>query len=1154
MTARPNLPGGGRPDFIPADACSRRIIEEDLDGTLFVEASAGTGKTTSLVKRVVNLVATGKTTLDRIAAITFTEAAASELRDRVRQGLEVAAGDASRSEDERKACARGIKDLDQAAIQTLHSFAATLLHERPLEAGLPPGFETTDDITAGIRFNEEWEDWIDDMLEEDSILAPHLALALTLDMTLAHLRSTAREFHENYADLHGKRFNSSPRGDAKAVETLLKTWPELERLCRYAKSVDDDALYLHVQSRSGAARRLADADPGSPIAYQLLRQMLPLRCSRGSQKDWRVDHETGINACKVLKERLNELHAATETELNLVRHAVLNPILAGVRQFALEYAEKRRSEGRAEFHDLLVWARDLLRDDIPVRDHFRGRFTHVLIDEVQDTDPIQAEIAMFLCEDVPPGRTDDARPRAWDQVEPRNGAIFAVGDPKQSIYRFRRADVAQMERVKERMALAGGRTVRLTQNFRSHRRLVAWVNCLFLQWMGQDRERAEDEGYYQAGYENMAPRWVGGPASGIGPEVWALSDVAVEGDIDGIRRMEATDIAALIRRMTDERWQKLDSQATEANGSETYTSVTYSDICILMPGRTGVSILQRSLEAAGIPYRLESASLIFETQEIRDLLNCLRAIDDPGDQVAVVAALRSPAFGCSDVDLFRHFQGGGGFDYLHPRAGRGAGPVSDALGVLSAYHSRRLWETPGSFIDRFVRDRGLMEASTGHPRMREQWRRYRFLVERARQFAGSGGTSLRAFLVWVEDQMNERARVTETPVPESDEQAVRVMTVHAAKGLEFPVVILTGINSERKSMTDALLVDRSSGSVEVRLGPKKLGFFTDGFEELAEREKKTSDAEYIRLMYVAATRARDHLVLSLRRRAKGGQKSPAGAISGHLAEAPGLWEPICVDDPVVTPDLQEARDDGLNPEDDVEHSVESREKWLNQRAALNAEMGRPSSVAATSLGGGLREQKGEPESSEPWRRGRAGTSVGRAVHAVLQSIDLDTGAGIDDRTRAQAAAEGIPGRYDQIARLSRVAVESAIVRRAVASRRFWREVPVAVAIGDGSLHGFIDLLFEEDGDLVVVDFKTDSVSAAEASGPLKEDYRLQGGAYAYAIREATGKEVKEMVFVYLQPRREVRVENLEGAMQDAASEAEKSLNGVGSSQHDSVAK
>ena len=137
-------------------------------------------------------------------------------------------------------------------------------------------------------------------------------------------------------------------------------------------------------------------------------------------------------------------------------------------------------------------------------------------------------------------------------------------------------------------------------------------------------------------------------------------------------------------------------------------------------------MLERALEDQDVPYRLESASLIFETQEIKDLLNCLKAIDDPADQVAIVAALRSLAFGCSDVDLARHYESGGRFDYLRQTAGRGHGPVNEAFESLLAFHAARLWESPGALIDRFVRERGLMEAASGHPRMREQWRRYRF--------------------------------------------------------------------------------------------------------------------------------------------------------------------------------------------------------------------------------------------------------------------------------------------------------------------------------------------------------------------------------------------------------------------------------------------
>ena len=205
-------------------------------------------------------------------------------------------------------------------------------------------------------------------------------------------------------------------------------------------------------------------------------------------------------------------------------------------------------------------------------------------------------------------------------------------------------------------------------------------------------------------------------------------------------------------------------------------------------------------------------------------------------------------------------------------------------------------------------------------------------------------------------------------------------------------------------------------------------------------------------------------------------------------------------------------------------------------------MGRPTYVSATSLGHHAQEQEDKPEqeSDEPWRRGRAGTSVGRAVHAVLQSLDLATGADIEARSRVQAAAEGVPDREKEVAGLIRVAVESDIVHRAVASGRVWREVPVAAPAGDGILHGFIDLLFEEDDGLVIVDYKTDAVSASETPEAVLR-YRLQGGAYAHALQKITGKPVKEIVFLYLHPRREQKLADLYQATQDAEAAAKSIL-------------
>ena len=289
--------------FVPSDQEARDIIENRLDETLFVEASAGTGKTYSLVARVVNLVAEGRTTLDRIAAITFTEAAAAELRHRIREKLEEAAGEAT-DVDRLDRCRQGIEDLDQATIRTLHSFAGMLLRESPLEAGLPPGFETNDEIAAGIKFNEAWDAWLDAVLTEDSPLAPHLSLAFIQGLTLNNLKAVALAFHANYADLPDAAFDPGPPPDCVAAQTLLAQWPAVERLCRFSRLGDDDRLVNHVQAKRGALRRLSETEPGSVPSYRLLDRVWPLSRNVGRQSDWDNDPQTGINACKALKDLL----------------------------------------------------------------------------------------------------------------------------------------------------------------------------------------------------------------------------------------------------------------------------------------------------------------------------------------------------------------------------------------------------------------------------------------------------------------------------------------------------------------------------------------------------------------------------------------------------------------------------------------------------------------------------------------------------------------------------------------------------------------------------------------------------------------------------------------------------------------------------------
>ena len=1102
---------------------------------MFVEAGAGTGKTTSMVSRVVNLIGSGVTTVDRVAAITFTNSAASELQERIREELERAASDVDANPAWRERCAVGVEDIDRATFTTLHSFAGSILRERPLEAGLPPVFETMDQVASDLDFDEKWNEWLDWALDDASNV-PTLPTALSLGLRPSHLRQIALQFHNNYDLLEGVEFGDTSVPTFKSAQNLVDAGPELERLCGYSKLREDDLLFQHVQSKLSSIRRLSEMEAGSPAALGMLSRLMPIRQSRGRQGDWDTDTTSGVNACKQLKDYLLELHDDAVLELDQARDTSLPPILGALRDFVVGYEQERKQEGRAGYHDLLVWARNLLRDNISVRDHFRQRYTHLLLDEAQDTDPIQMQIAMFIAEDVLDGAPPKSRPTDWRTVTPAEGRLFVVGDPKQSIYRFRRADVRQLNTLKGRMNQT---PVNLDQNFRSHRPIIDWVNHLFGQWMEASESQAE--------YVRLRHRWEASIEHESAPSVWRVGD-ALDAPIGEVRELECQGIATALAQILASGWQV---RSGESGGAPEYRPASYSDICILMPTRTGLRDLEVALDEADVPYRLEGSSLIFDTQEVRDLLNCLRAIDDPVDEVAIVAALRSPAFACTDVDLLRYYESGGRFDYL-TRSGAQGGQVAEGLEALGNYHEHRIWTSVAALIDRFVRERPLMTAAVDHPRRREQWRRYRFIVAQARAFAEAGGGSLRSFLEWIDRQRSEGARVTETPVPETDEDAVRIMTVHGSKGLEFPVVILTGLNARRSNRIGQVLFGRQDGysghnSVEVKVGSGVQTFQTAGYEDLQSDEKTMLEDEHVRLLYVAATRAMDHLVLSMYRPL--GAKSDASHIADHFEEQDNMWRrlPDPADQGAVS--ISRGRSDGYSDElDIVQHSRESRERWIEARSDVIGMQGRPTTVAATRLAEVANEEtKDDQQNDEPWKRGRAGTQIGRAVHAVLQTIDLATGAGIDDTARAQAYAEGIPGRLDDVIRLSRVAVRSSVVKRAVESGRFWREVPVGVPIAGGSLQGFIDLLFEGPEGLVIVDYKTDSVRA-EGTAAAAARYRPQAAGYALAIQRAMpGISVAEVVFLFLEPHREELMTDIEELIAEGEELATAYLTSGGSS-------
>jgi len=1095
------------------DQPARDRIRHDLGATLFVEAGAGSGKTTALVDRILALVGTGAVELQSLAAITFTEKAAAELRDHLRRDLE----EGAESEADAEVAARyraALGQLDAAAVGTLHGFAQRLLAEHPIEAGLPPRLEVLDEVSSGVAFDERWRAFLDDLLA-DASLRRTLLLLVACGARIDVLRAVASAFDDNW-DLVAERVRPAEHDVPSVHDVAAPVLAEVMDLCATPCRDPGDALRLRLDAVAAWAAETAaiadefdllgalstDAEAGAP-------SFKPGKAGRPANYD-----------CDPGEVR-DRLRRAGEALLEGVRASVAEACMAHIAPriaaFTLAAAAERRTAGALEFHDLLVLARELLRHPRhgpQVRSRLHGRYRRLLLDESQDTDPIQLELAVRIAA-AEPG-ADAAGSAPWTDVDVGAGRLFFVGDPKQSIYRFRRADIAMFLGARRRFGSDTGGLVELTANFRTGAPVVAWVNAVFATLITPSPEA----GLPVESQPRYVPLQAVRPAAPAGPPVCVLGrgEHPTGTSADDLRRAEAAEVAATVGRIVTEGW---DVGAGDAPAR--WRRARLGDITVLVPARTSLPFLEDALQSAGIAYRAESSSLVYATRAVRDLLMVARAVDDPTNTLQVVAALRTPLLGCGDDDLFRFkVEGRGHWNYLadQPPGVAGDDPVRRGLDYLAALHGERHWLGPSELLDRIAVDRRAFELGFAEGRPRDVWRRLRFVVDQARAWHEATGGNLRQYLHWVESQAGEGARVEEAVLPETDDDAVRIMTVHAAKGLEFPVTIVSGLSTRPQSnLARAQVVFPATGGVGYRVGK---GLVTSAFEEWTPIDEQMAYDERIRLLYVACTRARDHLVVSLHRAGRKGEAKPGsetnaellvqgmGPVLGELPDGPGDAGPVPVAPPVPPP------------------PPEPFDRWSAERAAAMARASRRTTVSATAL-----SDEGTPDAGQepleglekrprdldlpPWLKGRYGSAVGRAVHGVLQVVDLATGEGLAAAVSAQCEAEAVVDRAADVERLARAALGAPSVVAAAAAPH-WRELYVCVPLGDRLLEGYLDLLYRRPGGLVVVDYKTASTADPDELDRRVDGYRRQGASYALSAAAATGEAVLEVVFVFLTPQ------------------------------------
>jgi ATP-dependent exoDNAse (exonuclease V) beta subunit len=1075
------------------------------------------------VGRIVAAIAAG-TPVESIVAVTFTHAAAGNMKLRVRHELEQRRA-SELDPATRVLLAGAARSLDRAFIGTIHAFCAQLLRLRPVEAGVDPVFQELAQPDALRVFASVFERWIEQRLASPS---PALVRALArlswreerdgaepLDALRLAAWSLAewRDFNAPW-EKRGFDRDAALRGlIAKAESTLV-----LRNRCSRRQDALYDGLRPLAEFLERAERaRAASLFDGNVIENELLRlprDMKWLKHGHGKYGDG-VTREAMVAAWE-------ELRAAIE---EFGRHADAD-LAAHLRDELWEvvglYQQRKRQAGQLDFMDLLLYARDLLQHD-GARAQFQQEYRRIFVDEFQDTDPLQAEILLLLA-------AADPAERDWRKAIPAPGKLYVVGDPKQSIYRFRRADARLFRRVCRSLTAAGVASQKLPTSTRSTRTIQAFVNAAFA---GTIPDYLPLEG----GAEDPAgqPSVIALPM----PEPYGsrnLSNVKIEA-------CSPNAVAAFIQWLSTASGWTVRDQSSGAR-----VPIQPEHVCILFRRFTnfGADLTQeyvRALEARGIAHLLVGSKSFHRREEVGTLRTALRAIEWPDDELSVFAVLRGSLYAVRDDTLLKFRNAHGRF---HPMRelpedlDAEFAPIRDAFQTMRELHRRRNYRPIADTIHE------LLEATRAHAGFAFRKGGERVLAnvfrltDLARAFEASGAaTSFRAFVEYLESEY-ESGDTGEAPVLEQEGRGVKLMTVHKAKGLEFPVVILADLTAK---LTGPQGGDRYCDP-DARLCAQRL-LWCAPWELLdaAEAERRADEEEALRVAYVAATRARDLLVVAAigEEDRQGGWLSPlhdalyppeqrwrisaqapgcpefGGATvlnrppdqPEEVSVKPGLHYPKTGDHTVVWFDpkvlaLRVAKAEGVENEqvlsgtrEQAEEGLRRYQEWKDARAQRLEQGGTPHyrvTTAETAAATAEAEHIPVETVTLPLAAGRpTGRKFGRVVHDILQyassTADVAAFAGIwarrhgaSDPERA-AAADAARQALEYLARVMPTGAER------------HRELPVMVRLDDGTLvDGRIDLAWCSGNLWTVVDFKTDRREKRNVA---------QVQLYALALQKAT---------------------------------------------------
>ena len=1171
----------------------------DRGCNLLVAAGAGAGKTAVLVQRIIEKIMDDDepVDIDKMLVVTFTNAAAAEMRERI--------GDAITRELDRNPSSMRLQSqltlLSRANIMTIHSFCLGVIKSNFHLLDIEPNFRICDETEAVLLKQEVMDELFEDKFDmgDEAFINLVKALGDSDDKVIQDLVQNLYRFAvstpwpSKWLGEQAELFNVSEDYDfgssAWARILIEDVQRELEGChCRMEKAVEliegcgELAPYLPIfKADADASRLLMDIDSWDELGEGLCKfQFAKLPAIRKLSEEASSKRDMAKDARDHLKKKLDVLRkelfsntaAAGKSMGSMYPH--IKALSDTTVEFSSRFGQKKRERGLIDFNDFEHFALDILTEDgMPSKSAlgYRERFEEILIDEYQDSNQVQEEIMSRIC------RKD-------------KGNVFMVGDVKQSIYRFRHAKPELfLLKYKSYGSSVGepGKKIKLYKNFRSRKEIIDGVNYIFKQIMSSDMGELEYDdseallcGAQYCAKQNSIEVNIIDKAGDCPEELEELDSI----------QTEARFVSKRIREMMEEGFLVHDRET----GAE--RELTYRDIVILMRAtEASAKVYLDELSVHSIPAFADTATGYFDTIEIKTMMSLLQIIDNPLQDIPMIAVLRSPIFSFTPEELIdlrttdREVSFYEILESLEEGEFAAKGKVSAFLGKLQDWRDKASYMKIDEFIWFLYSDTSYYSFAATMPQGEQRQANLRLLFQRAREFESTSYKGLFNFINFIEKLRSSSGDMGSAKILGENQNVVRIMSIHKSKGLEFPVVFLcgTGRNFNMMDANRNILFHQELG-----FGPdyvdyeRRISYPTLPKQVIKRKLKAETLSEEMRILYVAFTRAKEKLIITgtVRDIAKTcerwceaaayrGAKIPEHCVAGSkcymdwigaavakcrdgqtirrqggaaaemidVADDCSRWEVNIIDKAglVITQEENGFQDfaslireiGGDSCSEGIGLEVQNRLQW-KYRFAESARI--PTKISVSEL----KKSKDSrptvlkrPGFLEGGKRMTA-SMKGTLLHLAMQHMDPGRVSSLEDikeQIKRLVELEFIAG--DEAAEINPYKIlkffQSDVGRRMSASARLRREAPFFIELAAvdvypeldravyGSetmvLQGVIDCYFEEDGELVLLDYKTDF---AEDLDTVVENYRVQIDLYAKALEKVTGTKVKER-YLYL---------------------------------------